>query len=84
MSGLRLSDHRGHRERLLAGGSRRIHDPQLENAMSADKQIIRSWKFWAGVLFGIVLTILALSLLGRIDPARSGAADEPVIPAGDR
>ena len=31
-----------------------------------NKQIIRNWQFWAGVACGVVITLLVLSMIGRL------------------
>lgn len=41
--------------------------------MPANKQIVKSWRFWAGIIVGVALTLAVLFLLGHLRPnAASG------------
>lgn len=43
--------------------------------MAANKQIVKSWHFWAGIIVGVALTLAALYLLGHLPNDASGPAD---------
>lgn len=44
--------------------------------MPADKQIVRSWRFWAGILVGAALALAVLMLLGHLRPNEASDANE--------
>jgi len=46
--------------------------------MPADKQIVRSWRFWAGILVGaaLALALAVLMLLGHLRPNEASDANE--------
>ena len=51
--------------------------------MVPNKQIITNWQFWAGVACGVVVTLLVLSLIGRLQLGAPHQEGAPAVTVSD-